>query len=181
MTESIRENIEIYANSLGRILKDLNKSPELKAISKVSIHQLAKEGDIKSLERALKNGHDINFPDDLGKHPIHSASYYGQLETIKFLISKGAKIDTAIEPLGHTPLYIAVQRGYRDLAKWLIQNGANVNVSDSLMGRGLLHLAAKNADTRMSKLLLVHGLDPNVSDKLGFTANDLYSKIKGVI
>lgn len=178
MENNIRENIEIYTNSIGKILKDTNRYDPLKVISKASIHQLAKNGDIENIESAFNEGISIHFPDELGKYPIHSASYYGQLETIKFLVANGASIDAKIEPLGHTPLYIAVQRGYKELAKWLIRNGANTKVADNLLGRGLLHLAAKNSDVKMAKLLIACGLDPHISDKLGFTANDLYTKLR---
>jgi ankyrin repeat protein len=68
---------------------------------------------IEAMQVALDHGADINAVDDHGETAMHGAAYKNLPEAVKFLASKGAKIDVwnARNEYGWTPLTIA--RGYR--------------------------------------------------------------------
>ena len=68
---------------------------------------------IDALQVALDLGIDINAVDMNGETAMHSAAYKNLPKVVKFLASKGAKIDIWNKPdkFGWTPLAIAV--GYR--------------------------------------------------------------------
>jgi ankyrin repeat protein len=72
------------------------------------------EGEVlEAVQAALDLGADINAVDVNGETAIHSAAYKNLPKVVKFLASKGAKIDLWNRPnkFGWTPLAIAV--GYR--------------------------------------------------------------------
>ena len=68
---------------------------------------------IEALQVALSLGADINAVDNNGETAMHAAAYKNLPKVVKFLASKGAKIDLWNQPnkFGWTPLAIAV--GYR--------------------------------------------------------------------
>jgi ankyrin repeat protein len=68
---------------------------------------------IEAMQVALDHGADINAVDDRGETAMHGAAYKNLPEAVKFLASKGARIDVwnRRNEWGWTPLTIA--RGYR--------------------------------------------------------------------
>ncbi|CAB3375876.1 myotrophin-like [Cloeon dipterum] len=83
-----------------------------------------KNGDLDSVkEIAEKNNVDINTAID-GRLPIHYASDYGQLEVIKYLVSRGADVN-AKDKHGITALLAAIWEGHTDCVKLLLESGAS--------------------------------------------------------
>ncbi len=68
---------------------------------------------IEAMQVALDHGADINAVDENGETAMHGAAYKNLPEAVKFLASKGARIDVwnTRNKFGWTPLTIA--RGYR--------------------------------------------------------------------
>jgi ankyrin repeat protein len=68
---------------------------------------------LEAVQVALELGNDINAVDMNGETAVHAAAYKNLPKVVKFLASKGAKIDIWNKPdkFGWTPLAIAV--GYR--------------------------------------------------------------------
>jgi ankyrin repeat protein len=68
---------------------------------------------LEAVQLALKLGADINAADNNGETAMHAAAYKNLPKVVKFLASKGAKIDLWNRPnkFGWTPLAISV--GYR--------------------------------------------------------------------
>ena len=58
-----------------------------------------------------------------GETPLHRAATRGQLEAVKFLISKGANINIGREKDGKTALDLAESRGHEEIAEFLKNNG----------------------------------------------------------
>jgi ankyrin repeat protein len=89
-----------------------------------------KTGDLKNVKEYVeKEGEDVNQVEDgVNKRtPLHHAADFGQVEVIKYLISKGAKVD-AKDAFGITPLLAAVYENHEEAAKILIEKGASVQV-----------------------------------------------------
>ena len=57
--------------------------------------------------------------------PLMSASLEGEIEMVKLLLARGAKV-TSRDPSGGTALSCAVLRGHLDIARMLISAGADV-------------------------------------------------------
>jgi len=82
-----------------------------------------KNGDMDQVRELVENkGLDVNTNID-GRLPLHYASDYGQLEVIKYLCKKGAKVN-ADDKHGISPLLAAVWEGHTTCVKFLLENGA---------------------------------------------------------
>jgi len=82
-----------------------------------------KNGDLDQVKQLVDTqGLDLNSQID-GRLPLHYASDYGQLEVIKYLCSKGVKLD-APDKHGITPILAAIWEGHAACVKYLLDNGA---------------------------------------------------------
>lgn len=68
--------------------------------------------------------------DHIGWTPLHYACSKGQLEVAKYLISKGASIDT-LSIGNNTPLIMAVVSGNEELVALLLSKGADLRLKNS--------------------------------------------------
>jgi ankyrin repeat protein len=84
----------------------------------------------KSVEMAkviVSKGVSVNFHDALGYTPLHDAAYAGNLAMVKYLISKGAKVNARTGCPGHpTPLALAkkAKRPNAEIIRYLKAHGA---------------------------------------------------------
>jgi len=70
----------------------------------------ARKGDLTALQQHMDAGIDIEVRDEKHKStPLHHAAYYGQLETVKWLVEKGAGMNARNND-GGTPLDAAYAR-----------------------------------------------------------------------
>eukprot|EP00029_Vermamoeba_vermiformis_P014865 TRINITY_DN9983_c0_g1_i1.p1 TRINITY_DN9983_c0_g1~~TRINITY_DN9983_c0_g1_i1.p1 ORF type:complete len:130 (+),score=44.47 TRINITY_DN9983_c0_g1_i1:73-462(+) len=89
-----------------------------------------KTGDLKGVQDYIeKEKIDLNKPDTTVKKrtPLHYAADFGQVEVIKLLLTKGAKIEVK-DGFGITPLLAAVYEGHEDAVAFLLSKGASTNV-----------------------------------------------------
>ncbi len=102
-------------------------------------------GDIDSVRNYIDNGADVNSRDHLKRTILMVASYYGHLEVVKYLIDKGAEIDTtgSFEQT-HTALLTASQEGWLEVVKYLISKGANLHIISQHNETALILAVIKN-------------------------------------
>ena len=82
-----------------------------------------------------------------------------KLDIIKYLIEKGARIDSMA-------LIAAIQCENKEMVKYLITKEADVNVKDG-HGQTALMFAVESGDLEIVKLLIKNGAKINVIDELG--------------
>jgi beta-lactamase regulating signal transducer with metallopeptidase domain len=87
---------------------------------------------------------------------LHEAAAIGDIDQVKFLISKGVDVNVMDNRLNGTPLHLAVHRNQMQVINLLIANGANVNAKNKL-GRSSLHTAIDKGRTEIAELLRKHG------------------------
>ena len=115
---------------------------------------------------------DIDVADAQGNRPLHEACRYGHLDTVRLLLSAGARTDCRHEPLGVTPLLLACEKGSAEIARHLIRHGANVNQRHRLSGQTALHIAAAGGDVLTAGVLLAAGAQAFAEDRDGKTPRD---------
>ena len=78
------------------------------------------------------------------------AAENNQLEAVKFLIEKGAKVD-ALTNDHETPLMYAVWNGALETVQTLIESGADMSILNS-NSETIFHLAAEKSKTEIFKV-----------------------------
>lgn len=106
---------------------------ELKRYEELQIMALefARRGKTKELESMLDVGLEVNLSDHKGNSLLMLASYNGNLETTKMLISKNAVVDRKNDK-GQTPLAGVCFKGYFDIVKALVDAGANIHENNGM-------------------------------------------------
>jgi YVTN family beta-propeller protein len=90
-------------------------------------------GDLARMKELLASGAKINGrQSDGGGTPLSTAAFHGRLESAKFLIENGAKVD-ATNADGNTPLHVAAFMCRFEIVELLLDSGAPV---DKKSGRG---------------------------------------------
>lgn len=90
---------------------------------------------------------------------LHLAVEEGNLNTIKFLIEKGADINVK-DNQGKTPLHLAAERESPYIIKYLVKKGANINAQDE-NGYTALHYAS---NTDVMRFLIENNIDIYITD-----------------
>lgn len=85
------------------------------------------EGKMKVVEKFVKADANIVNEKFFGWSPIQMASNKGQIEVVKYLLSKGADINYMHPVAHHTSFHLAALNGHIELAKFLASKGADVN------------------------------------------------------
>lgn len=117
-----------------------------------------RQGYLSYAKFLVSNGADI---DDGGLYidPILISAKYGEVDSVRWLIEKGVKIDKS-DNRGTTPLLWAVKEGHTEVARLLVQSGAKVNKEDD-EGKTPLYVAASRGNHEIVKLLLLSGAKVN--------------------
>ena len=127
----------------------------------------ASNGQLKLAEFLLDHGADITLASEQGT-ALHWAVGRKNLETIRFLVKRGAVLDTGSTFSGIRPLHQSVHEGWLEGTKFLLEAGASPNIRGPFDWTPL-HLAAWSGHFELVKLLLAKGADINCQDKNGAT------------
>lgn len=148
----------------------------------------AEEGQLEVLKLLLsKKGSSVNASERGGSTLLHSASYGGHVETVKFLLDKGASVHK-VSMFNRTPLHSAcdsmesTMQKRMEIVKLLIERGIDLDAVDDEK-KTAMHCALENAYLEIGILLIDHGADFNAVCKNGNTVMDLaleYYLIEGV-
>lgn len=152
----------------------LEKNANINARSKTGhspISQAIRNGHLSIVKILSKNGAYTDNVLSSGRWTaLHVASYYGQIDVLKYLIGHGMEVD-AKEIHGATPLYLACQEGHIDTVKYLLSNGADRYIT--VEGNTLLHAALEKYNRRVTEYLISRGLDINAKNNNDMTPIDM--------
>ena len=105
---------------VNRLFEGHASSPELK-----NLWLAVNFGHEDMVEYLIQEGAQLNFPDRLGRTPLHWATRKGDPLLVRIFISNGVDISLK-DCWGHTALWNAVRENRVEIAQILISNGANV-------------------------------------------------------
>ncbi|HTC41106.1 MAG TPA: ankyrin repeat domain-containing protein [Candidatus Acidoferrales bacterium] len=132
----------------------------------MAIPQEIRDGRTDLVFEHLANGHAANSTDDGGVSLLQWCAYYGDVSAMKFLLSRGA----ALESLGENlDLNGVAFHGHWRLCQFLIERGADVDRPAEDTGETPLHSALctpqRLAHNRVLQVLLVSSANPNCKTK----------------
>jgi ankyrin repeat protein len=143
--------------------------------------------DTTTVRLLLEAGADIDTPDTfIGLTPLMNAAGNRNLEAVKLLLAKGAKLNAVskteglpkiqtgtVEFGGWTPLLMASAFGPPEAVKVLLDAGAKIDAQDY---RGftplMLAVGTDRYDRRIVNMLMAHGADLRPTNHAGETALD---------
>lgn len=97
-----------------------------------------------------------------------SFPFDGQLDMVKYLVGKGAKVNLGNED-GDTPLHNAVNNGYNEITGYLLKAGADANAKTTPDEATPLRIAAGAGYVETGKLLLKYGARVDMASPNGTT------------
>ncbi len=191
-----------YLESLNVSSVSNNKNVQVAQIDKTikcgDIYLSAKNGDLKCVQQNILNGVDVNIKtensDMMGNTPLMTASFYGHLEIVKYLIDEGADVNASRRYGNITALNEASQNGHDEIVQLLIKHGAidsslidasqsgDIDKVSRLIKQGsdvnlqaysdttALIKASSNGHLEIVKLLIKSGSKVNTQDMYGQTA-----------
>ena len=117
---------------------------------------LAAADDVVGLGELVKQGYDVNRPDDFGLPPLLHAARAGALEAVRFLVDLGADVNAA-NPQGATALYFAAKSGGMEAVRYLLECNADMEMGTSRTGTTPLMKAIERKNVAVVRLLLDSG------------------------
>jgi len=172
-----------YSGSIEAVKLLINKRIDINARTRARANRRSKEYNIPHITAehvAARMGH-LNILKFLHEYPsrthaqsdynqwtpMHIAARHHQLEVVKYLLEKGADINSLVKR-GYNAAYLAAVSGDMNMLNFLIQNQADFQlVSDK--GLTLMYAAAKGGNLEMIKALHLKGLAINTSSEQGKT------------
>lgn len=133
-----------------------------------NIYESIKYGSLEILNLLMKNGINIEFPNEENETPLIYASKIGSLEIVKLLLNNGANIE-AKNKLDRTSLMEASRGGHIDTIKFLLDRGANIEAKDIDGGTSLIE-ASRCGHVDTVKYLLDRGANIDAETNRGLNA-----------
>jgi serine/threonine-protein phosphatase 6 regulatory ankyrin repeat subunit B len=126
-------------------------------------------GVVKTLLQHM-GGQGLNQTDFGGRTALYHAADRGHEETVAFLLSQGANVDST-DHIGMTPFMAAAWSGHVGVVKMLLQHmgGQGLNQADR-EGRTALYCASELGHEETATLLLSQGARVDATDEDGMTS-----------
>lgn len=107
---------------------------------------VAEEQGIETMDLA-------NMPDWNGMVPLCSAAEGSHVPAVKWLLDRGARVDSRDREGGETALLAAARAGHLPVIELLLSRGASIEASDDL-GRSVMHEAVSSGELRLLEWIL---------------------------
>ena len=127
------------------------------------LHDAVRAKDVAAIDRALAAGANIDETDYFVGPALHFAVSDGDATIARYLIDRGADLESVGEVQGGRPAHIAAEFGHTAMLRLLLDNGAAVDSRDA-EGRTPLFRAAARGQIGTATLLLDRGADPAVAE-----------------
>ena len=132
-----------------------------------SLFDAIRQGNINEVKKYFDSGMAIDVRNRDNQTALYYAISRGKYNIAKFLIKKGADVNSLSTGNGVTPLYNASSAF---IAKLLLENNANIEIGDITSGVTPLIRAATDDNEEVLIFLISKGANVNAKKKYGETA-----------
>jgi ankyrin repeat protein len=130
--------------------------------SQEAFFDAVREGDVAEVKLFLDAGMKAEGPrNPSGRTVLGEAVSTGNVELVKLLLTRGARVDTPYGQ-GVTALVSISSSDKVGVARALLAGGANVNFQGGISMETALHRAARQGQVPMMRTLMKAGADPNL-------------------
>merc|ERR1712157_467357 len=119
-----------FSQKMGGLPQELN--PVLKKIdeSPLTLHEAAKNGDLKAVQEFLGRKRPLDAQDHKGITPLGYAIGANRIAVVKLLLDNRAN-PFSVDSNGNSGLHYAAGYGRKELLEYLLKVGGNVNQSNA--------------------------------------------------
>merc|ERR1712207_74670 len=144
-----------FSKKMGGLPAELN--PVLKKIdeSPLTLHEAAKNGDLKAVQEYLERKKPLDAQDHKGITPLGYGIGANRIAVVKLLLDNRAN-PFAVDASGNSGLHYAAGYGRKELVEYLLKVGASVSQANS-QGQTPLAVATMNRQADTIGVLKAHG------------------------
>ena len=143
----------------------LAAKPKLDIFDAASVGDTAAVGEWLDRDPTLLNAYSND-----GFYPLGLAAFFGNPETVRLLLARGADVaQAARNPMRVQALHAGAASKSFEVVQLLVEAGAPVNAQQE-KGWTPLHEAVRQGNEAMVRLLLAHGADPKQQNEDGKSA-----------
>jgi len=144
-----------FSQKMGGLPKDLG--PVLKKIDEASLtlHEAAKNGDLKAVQEFLEKKKPLDAQDHKGITALGYAIGANRIAVVKLLLDNRAN-PFAVDATGNSGLHYAAGYGRKELCEYLLKVGTSVTQTNS-QGQTPLAVATQNKQADSIAVLKAHG------------------------
>jgi len=143
------------SQKMGGLPSDLQ--PVLQKIEEtpLTLHEAAKNGDLKSVEEYLNKKKPLDSQDHKGITPLGYAIGANRIAVVKKLLDNRAN-PYAVDSSGNSGMHYAAGYGRKELLEYLLKVGGSVNQPNA-QGHTPLMVATQNRQEATQQILKAHG------------------------
>merc|ERR1719253_800366 len=140
-----------FSKAMGGIPEALQ--PALKKIddTPLSLHEAAKNGDLKAVQDYLDKKKPLDAQDHKGIPPLGYAVGANRIAAVKLLLDSRAN-PFAVDSSGNSALHYAAGYGRKELVEYLLKLGASASQSNA-QGQTPMAVARQNKQADVMKIL----------------------------
>jgi len=144
-----------FSSKMGGLPDEL--TPVLKKLDEtaLTLHEAAKNGDLKSVQDFLDKKKPLDQQDHKGITPLGYAIGANRIAVVKKLLDNRAN-PYAVDASGNSGLHYAAGYGRKELVEYLLKTGAAVNQANA-QGQTPMSVATQNRQQAVIDILKAHG------------------------
>merc|ERR1712061_457779 len=144
-----------FSQKMGGLPQELQSVLKKIDDSSLTLHEAAKNGDLKGVQEFLAKKRPLDAQDHKGITPLGYAIGANRITVVKLLLDNRAN-PFAVDASGNSGLHYAAGYGRKELVEYLLKVGASVSQANS-QGQTPLTVATTNRQEAVLEVLKAHG------------------------